>query len=137
MNFENKLVAVLNKTLEPGVALNALGHMVLGVGGSTAKEKLLLGDYRDAQGNTYPNISQMPFIVLRGTSGEIRKLVVQAREHKITHGVFLNTMTGGTYVEQMERTSLTAEDALIYYGAVLIGPWDTVAVLTKKLSLWR
>lgn len=106
MSFENKLVAVVNKTLEPGIALNAVGHMVLSLGSSVERSQLLFDDYYDSQGNKYPNISQMPFIILRGTSGEIRKLVVQARTSNISYGVFLNTMTGGTYSEQIERTRL-------------------------------
>lgn len=35
MTFENKLVAILNKDIEPGVVLNALGHMSIGMGADT------------------------------------------------------------------------------------------------------
>jgi hypothetical protein len=36
---------------------------------------LRLNDYQDKDGNIYPNISQILFIVLRGKSGEIRKAI--------------------------------------------------------------
>lgn len=135
--FENKLVAVLNKDLEPGVALNAVAHMTLGLGAKLGMPLLRLDNYMDAEGNTYPNISQIPFIILRAKSNEIRKLVAQAREQSIEHGVFLDTMKGGTYVEQLDRTQQSLEGQLIYYGCVLCGAWDIITELTRKLSLWK
>lgn len=37
MTFENKLVAILNKGVEPGVVLNALAHMSVGLGAEVGK----------------------------------------------------------------------------------------------------
>ena len=135
--FTHKLVAVINKDLEPGVALNALAHMTLGLGAHVNKALLRLDTYKDANGNNYPNISQMPFIILRGNSNEIRKTIASAKEQSIEYGIFLNTMTGGTYQEQLERTLQTQESALVYCGCVLFGPWEAVSILIKKLSLWK
>jgi len=135
--FEHKLVAVLNKEIEMGVALNALGHMSIGLGSDIGKNLLRLDIYKDAEGNNYPNISQIPFIILRAKSNEIRRTVVNCRENGIEHTVFFNTMTGGTYLEQLERTKNTSEASLIYYGCVLFGPWDTVTEITRKFSLWK
>ncbi|MBX9805256.1 MAG: DUF2000 domain-containing protein [Alphaproteobacteria bacterium] len=137
MNFENKLVAILNKDVEPGVVLNALAHMTIGLGAEVGKSTLRLDDYQDATGNVYPNISQIPFIILRGKSGEIRKTIEKAKEQKILHGVFLNTMTGGTYQEQLVRTAESQADGLTYYGCVLFGDWATVSEMTRKFSLWK
>jgi hypothetical protein len=135
MNFEHKLVAVLNKEIDPGVAMNALAHMSIGLGADIGKDLLRLDTYQDAEGNPYPNISQIPFIILRAKSNEIRKTVIAARENSIEHTIFLNTMTGGTYLEQLERTQSANEAALIYYGCVLFGGWDTVSEITRKFSL--
>lgn len=137
MTFENKLVAIVNKEIEIGVAMNAIAHMTIGLGAQLNNEILRLNDYQDKDGNTYPNISQIPFIILRGKSGEIRKAIHSSREHNIKHGVFTNTMTGGTYQEQLDRTLLTHEQDLIYYGAVLFGEWDIVSQITKRLSLYQ
>jgi len=46
-------------------------------------------------------------------------------------------MTGGTYQEQLDKTRQTCEEDLIYYGAVLFGPWDAVRHITKRFSLYR
>lgn len=37
-----------------------------------------------------------------GLGDDIRKTVISTREHKIEHTVFLNTMTGGTYIKQKD-----------------------------------
>lgn len=137
MTFENKLVALVNKEIEIGVAMNAIAHMTLGLGSSISQEMLRLDNYQDKDGNIYPNISQMPFIVLRGTSNEIRKAVNAAKEHNLKFGAFINTMTGGGYQEQLNNTLQKSEQELIYYGAVLFGPWETVSLITKKFSLYK
>ena len=53
------------------------------------------------------------------------------------YSVFLNTMTGGTYIEQLENTQKSREEDLSYYGCVLLGPWEDVSLLTKRFSLWK
>lgn len=40
--FKNKLVAVLNKSIEPGKLMNALAHMCIGLGSAIGKEILFL-----------------------------------------------------------------------------------------------
>ena len=135
--FENKLVALVNEKIEVGVAMNAIAHMTLGLGASVPHDLLRLDNYQDKNGNIYPNISQIPFIILRGTSNEIRKAVMAAREQNVKHGIFLNTMTGGGYQQQLDNTLATPESDLIYYGAVLCGPWETVSLITKKFSLYK
>lgn len=137
MEPQTKLVAILNKELTSGIALNALAHMTLGLGSSIEKSALRLDNYHDKNGNVYPNISQMPFIILRAKSNEIKKTIEAARTTNIAYGAFLNTMTGGTYKEQLERTSQTSQEELVYYGCVLYGPIDQINALTKKFSLWR
>lgn len=137
MSFENKLVALVNKEIETGVAMNAIAHMTIGLGAQLNHELLRLNDYKDKEGNIYPNISQIPFIILRGKSSEIRKAIVNAKEEQIQFGVFTDTMTGGTYQEQLDNTLQTPEEKLIYYGAVLFGPWDQVSQITKRFSLYK
>ncbi|MGV8948137.1 MAG: DUF2000 domain-containing protein [Candidatus Paracaedibacter sp.] len=111
--------------------------MSVGLGAEVGKLSLRLNDYKDAKGNVYPNISQIPFIILRGKSGEIRKTIEKAKDMKVLHGVFLNTMTGGTYLEQLTRTAESQEESLTYYGCVLFGERAAVSEMTRKFSLWR
>lgn len=135
--FTNKLVAVLNEKVEPGICMNALAHMCIGFGADIGKEKLRLTCYQDADGNTHPHISEMPFMILKANSNKIRALRILAKEKGIDCVDFTDTMTVGTYLEQIERTKATKEEALVYYGIVLFGPWDQVSELTRKFSLWK
>ncbi|STX81606.1 Uncharacterized protein conserved in bacteria [Legionella busanensis] len=135
--FQNKLVAVLNKSIEPGKVMNALAHMCIGLGSEIGQTGLRLTNYQDADGGSHPFISEIPFIILSESSNKIRKLRQTALSQNILLNDFTDTMTVGTYQEQIERTSQTKEENLIYYGIVLFGDWEKVTKLTKKCSLWR
>ncbi len=135
--FSNKLVAVMNEKIEPGIIMNALAHMCIGFGAEIGKDPLRLCNYLDADKNSHPCISEMPFMILKANSNKIRALRNAALESQIKFIDFTNTMTIGTYVEQIERTLQTKEEDLIYYGIVLFGDWNKVSELTRKFSLWK
>lgn len=136
--FQNKLVAIVNKKIETGVLMNALAHMCLGFGAHTGSADLHLMDYKNAEGFVYPNISKMPFIILKeDNSNKIAKLLKEAKQSGIQYSVFTNTMTEGAWEDQEARTLATKPEEIVYYGLVLFGPKDIVTNLTKKLSLFR
>ena len=62
--FSEKIIAVMNKSVESGKVMNALAHMSIAFGSKIGEQRLQLVDYEDADSNKYPNISKMPFIVL-------------------------------------------------------------------------
>ena len=135
-----KFVALVNKNLEPGVALNALGHAALGLGATLAASHLpemQLLDFRDRDGQSHPSISALSLIVLRGTSGNIRALRKEAKARGLPHVDFTTTMTVDSYAEQLERTAQTSEEDLEYSVIVLIGESAVLTSLTKKYSLYR
>ncbi|HAT1129894.1 TPA: DUF2000 domain-containing protein [Legionella pneumophila] len=135
--FKNKLVAVLNKRIEPGKVMNALAHMCIGLGAVIGEKELRLTNYRDADGGSHPYISEIPFIILCENSNKIRTLRQNALAKNVLFNDFTDTMTVGTYQEQIERTAQVNDSDLIYYGIVLFGDWDVVTELTRKCSLWR
>jgi len=135
--FKNKLVAVINKKIEPGKLMNALAHMCIGLGAAIGKEPLRLTDYQDADGQSHPHISEIPFIILTENSNKIRTLRQQALMHNIQFNDFTDTMTIGTYQEQLARTKQFKEEDLQYFGIVLFGDWDKVTELTRKCSLYK
>ncbi|WP_058533761.1 DUF2000 domain-containing protein [Legionella saoudiensis] len=135
--FKNKLVVVLNKRIEPGKVMNALAHMCIGLGAVIGEKELRLTDYRDADGGSHPYISEIPFIILCENSNKIRTLRQNALAKNVLFNDFTDTMTVGTYQEQIARTAQVKENDLIYYGIVLFGDWEVVTELTRKCSLWR
>jgi hypothetical protein len=135
--FPNKLVAVLNKSIEVGKLMNALAHMSVGLGGALSQENLELIDYKDGDGGSHPNISKIPFIILSANSNQIRKTRAEAIAQQINFTDFTDTMTIGTYQDQLTRSAETKEEALIYYGIVLFGDWEKVSFITRKFSLLK
>ena len=135
-----KFVVLLNKKLEPGVALNATAHMVAALmqkasGPEQANMKFL--DYEDADGQIHP-VSGLSLIVLRAdNSNKIRTARTRAIEDNILHVDFTESMTGDTCVEQMQRTSSLAESELNYYGLCMFGNRQQINAITSKFSLWR
>jgi len=136
--FPYKLVAVVNKKIETGVLMNALAHMCLGFGARMGPTELHIMDYKNAEGVVYPNISKMPFIILKeDNSNKIAKLLLEATKMGIQYSVFTNTMTEGTWEDQEARTLAAIPEEIIYYGTMLFGPKEIVTNMTKKLSLFR
>lgn len=128
----------MNGKIEHGVIMNALAHMCIGFGAEIEKEPLRLTNYIDADKGVHPHISEMPFIILKAkNSNKICSLKKEALGSGIKCVDFTDTMTIGTYKEQLDRTKQTKEADLVYYGIVLFGDWDKVSELTKKFSLWK
>jgi len=137
MVFSNKLVAVLNEKIAVGTVMNALAHMSLGLGSRVGKESLRFTNYIDGNINDHPYISEMPFMILKANSNKIRMLREEAIKNDLIFVDYLETMTNGSFVEQLARTKQTSEEDLVYFGIVLFGEWNKVSDLTKKFSLWK
>src|SRR3989338_8686863 len=93
-----KLVAVLNEKVEPGKAMNVLANM-----------------------------SGRPYIILQARNGnQLRTLRQAALHNNLPFVDFTNTMTQGTYEDQILRSSQTKEQDLDYWGIVLFGDEELV-----------
>src|SRR3989338_6442954 len=118
-----RFIAILSKKIEPGRAMNALGHMTAGLaGGSGKSDEMCFLQYQDKDGGTHPNISHFPFIVLKAdNSNKIRGVRNECIKRNIPFSDFTSTMIIGTSQEQQDATSKTSEEELEYYAIVLFG----------------
>src|SRR3989344_7774311 len=95
----HKFVAVVNKKIENGKLMNALGHMSAGLGSYIEdKEATRFDSYVDKDGGEHRSISDNPFIILSAdNSNQIRTLRNTVKEKNIPFTDFTNTMTVGTF----------------------------------------
>jgi hypothetical protein len=133
-----RFIAILNRKIEIGKLMNALGHMTAGLaGGYVDPNELCLLQYEDKDGNKHPNISHFPFIVLKAdNSNKIRTVRVEAVKRGIKFTDFTSTMTVGTSAEQQELTKNTTESELEYYGICLFGNTEELSEFTGRFSLF-
>jgi hypothetical protein len=134
-----RFVAVLNKKIETGKLMNALGHMAVGFTALYPEtEQLDFDDYIDKDSGVHPSISDNPFIVLAAdNANQIRTLRNALKQKNIPFTDFTDTMTVGTAEEQKQRTNETPELELEYFGICFFGDNEELRELTKKFSLWK
>lgn len=128
----------MNKKIEAGKLMNALGHMTAGLAAmSGLKEEMCFLEYRDADGGIHPHISHFGFIVLKAeNSNKIRSVRKEALARGVAFTDFTSSMTVGTSAEQVENTRKTPEEQLEYYGICLFGDTDILRQFTGKFSLF-
>lgn len=132
-----KFVVVLNKSLPLERMTSALGHVMAGVSASIDDENRSLVTYEDADGQSYPAISDWPVIILRGGPGQLknyREKLVQAGLPAVT---YLNTMYTGGSGAQQEATRGKSTEELEFVAVATFGLAVKVDSLTKKFSVWK
>lgn len=134
-----RFVAVLNRKIEIGKLMNALGHMTAGlVGAYPEVNDMCFLEYRDKSNGVHPHISHYPFIILAAdNSNKIRSLRNELIRRNIPYNDFTSTMTIGTSQDQVTHTANTSEIDLEYYGICTFANTDILRELTKKFSLFR
>lgn len=134
-----RFVAILNKKIEIGKLLNALGHMTAGLAGIVGKaDEMYFLNYTDADGGSHMGISHFPFIVLAAdNSNKIRTARHEAITREISFTDFTSTMTIGTSQQQLDATETTKEEDLEYYGICLFGRTTELKEITAKFSLFK
>lgn len=134
-----RFIAVLNKKIEIGRLMNALGHMTAGLAGKSGKaDDMCFLEYQDNDSGIHPHISHFPFIALSAdNSNKIRTVRNEALQRGIPFTDFTSTMTVGTSQEQVNATAATPEAELEYYGICLFGKTEELREFTKKFSLFR
>lgn len=134
-----KFVAVLNKKIEIGKLMNALGHMTAGLAGGFGRgHEMEFLEYKDANGGIHPHISNFPFIVLKvDNSNQVRKIRNEALACGIICTDFTDTMTLGTSAQQIESTATKQESELEYFGVCMFGDTAIIDTFTSKLSLFK
>jgi lysyl-tRNA synthetase class 2 len=134
-----RIVAVVNKELEPWQVANAVAHMETIIGNALPKDKLVSGDYFVGSDQVaIPRNSQYPIIIMRADEKDLHKLYDKIRTAKLTHHVFIKDMQETNSDEAI--VELLAERPIadtIFYGVSFFATNDVADDFTKGLQLWK
>ncbi|HEX9153260.1 MAG TPA: DUF2000 family protein, partial [Candidatus Saccharimonadales bacterium] len=134
-----QLAVILNKNVEIGRALNAASHAVSGfVGTLSDPSQLHYLEYRDKTGEYDSIISHHPTIVLQAKdSQELFKAYRKAITENLPVNTFIETMTLGPSLEEMDIVKDKSIEELEFWGVVLFGSTEDVRKVTKDFQLYQ
>lgn len=137
---KEQFVVVLNRKVELGRLLNAVGHMAAGLVALNQDkiDSMRFQDYIDKDLGVHPSISDFGFIVLMADNSEkLRVLRNQLNEKGVKFTDFPSLMTEGTYKELHDNMSNASEKDLEYFGICFFMNKNESRELTKKFSLFK
>jgi len=138
-DFSSRIVAVVNKDLEPWQVANAVAHMEAIVGNALPKEKLVSGDYFVGSDEVaIPRNSQYPIIIMRADEKDLHKLYDKVRAAHLKHHVFIRDMQETNSDEEIIAALADRPMAeTTFYGVSFFAPNEVADDLTKGLQLWK
>ena len=138
-DFSNRIVAVVNKELEPWQVANAVAHMEAIIGNALPKERLVSGDYFVGSDEVaIPRNSQYPIIIMRAEEKDLHKLYDKVRAAHLKHHVFIRDMQETNNDDEIVEALANRPMAeTTFYGVSFFASNDVADDLTKGLQLWK
>lgn len=138
-DFSKRIVAVVNKELEPWQVANTVAHMSAIIGNGVKKNQFTSGDvFVSSDGGAIPRNSQYPIIIKRADEKELHKLYDKIKAKKLLHHVFIKEMQDTTNDQEIVTT---LQDKLLtettFYGVTFLAPNDQADTLTKNFQLFK
>lgn len=138
-DFSKRIVAVVNKELEPWQVANTAAHMSAYHANKMAKDEFDSGEFFITHDNhQLPRNSQFPILIKRAEAKDLHKLYSKAKAAGLKVHVFIKEMIGttddGQIIEALKTQDM--EDVSIY-GVALYGDNEEVNALTKHFQLWN
>lgn len=129
---------VLNRQLDVGVQLNALGHVAVGLAHIAPHPNQAMRSFKDASGSFVGFMSDHPLIVLGGAnSSKLRQAYQAVREAGLACNAFVLDMKDGEPVDQERAVRAKMADELMF---VAVGAWggpEPVRQVFRRFSLYR
>lgn len=138
-DFSKKIVAVVNKELEPWRVANAVAHMSAIIGNETGKQQLTSGDYFISNDDiSIPRNSQYPIIIKRANDKELHALFEELKQTGLLHHVFIKEMQDTTNDEEIVQILQKQSIAeTLFYGVAFLAEVEIADRFTKKFQLWQ
>ncbi|MHC2394993.1 hypothetical protein ACVMFA_007210 [Bradyrhizobium liaoningense] len=133
----HKFTLALNKRVEDTTVLfMEVIRAALSVGtNATAEERNAMQflNFLDADGNDHRDISALSLIIMRGTSGELKKFGDSARERRLRYVSITKNMSANSATPAAGNKPAEPE----YVAVLAFGGKSDVESATGRLSLWR
>lgn len=138
-DFTKRIVAVVNKNLEPWQVANAVAHMTAIIGNEVSKKQLISGDvFVASDGESIPRNSQYPIIIKRSDEKELHKLYDKIKAENFIHHVFIKEMQDTTNDKEIvEKLKVQPLNATTFYGVTFIADNEKADQLTKNFQLFK
>lgn len=138
-DFSKRIIAVVNKDLEPWRVANAVAHMQAIIGNKIPHQQLTSGDvFIGSDDVAIPRNSQYPIIIMRGDEKLLHKLYDRVRAAGLIHHVFIKEMQDTNNDQEIVDTLMHQSIAdTIFYGVSFFAENDQAEQLTKNFQLWQ
>ena len=138
-DFSKRIVAVVNKELEPWQVANTASHMSAYHAHKMAKDEFDTGEvFVTKDSHQLPRNSQYPIIIKRADMKELRKLYKKSKELNVAMHMFVKEMIETTNDQEItEALKEQSIDEVQIYGVALFGDNDEINGLTKHFQLWN
>ena len=131
----NKIVVVVNRSVPFARLANALAHCCAGLANVVGADAEFL-DYPCPAGDWRARISRFPAVILEAkNSGQLARLVREAKEGEMPLNCFTAAMIGASAEEQIRQTREDADPE--YWAVAVFGGAEELRPLTKRFSLFK
>jgi hypothetical protein len=137
-DFTQKIVIVVNKSLETWEAFNATAHIAAYIGNQLGGGFNTGEFFTSKDSQNYPRNTQYPIVILRAKPGQLANLMDKARTSRLLYNGFIREMIETTDDREIiEKLASKDSSEIEYLGVGIFGPKEEVGVITKAYQLWR
>ncbi len=138
-DFSNRIVAIVNKDLEPWQVVNAVAHMDAIIGNELPKDQLTSGDYFFGKdGVAIPRNSQYPIIIMKADEKTLHKVYDKVLDAGLLSHVFIKEMQDTTNDEEIvEILKNQPISETTFYGVSFFADHTKADEITKGVQLWK
>lgn len=135
---QKKIVAVINSEIEQWQALNVLGHMSVALGSNKDEDLMGREVLTDKSGFNHKGIARFGFIIKKGISDDIVKLIEIAKDNiDITLIDFPQEMLDTRHDDELhDSIKMKNTEDFRYLGCLIYGPTEVVDKMSKGFKLW-
>ncbi|AUX93321.1 DUF2000 domain-containing protein [Mixta gaviniae] len=133
---QKKLYLIVNRTLEPALQMNAVGHLAAGI--MQKAEETLFHAYPHQETGMSAFLSHYPVVILQAkNSSQLSTAVRKCHEAGLLYNFFTTTMFGHSSEQQIEATKTAALADLTFVAIAIYGDTEKIAPITRKFSLFK